>query len=69
MVMVMFGEPHVAAWKVLLNACKIHGNVEMAKCIAKRILEIEPKNVASYVLLSNIYSADCDKHLYENVEW
>ncbi|KAH9532510.1 hypothetical protein CY35_18G001700 [Sphagnum magellanicum] len=57
MVMAIFGEPHVATWKALLSACRIHGNVEMAKCIAKRILEIEPKNAASYVLLSNIYSA------------
>jgi hypothetical protein len=68
MVMAMFDEPHVVAWKVLPNACKIHGNVEMEKCIAKRILEIEPKNTTSYVMLSNIYSADCDRHLYEN-EW
>jgi hypothetical protein len=68
MVMAMFDEPHVAAWKVLLNACKIHGNVEMEKCIAKRILEIEPKNATSYVMFSNIYSADCDRHFYEH-EW
>jgi hypothetical protein len=69
MVMAMLGEPHVAAWKALLSTCRIHGNVEMAICIAKRILEIEPKMAAGYVLLSNIYSADCDRHLYENVEW
>jgi hypothetical protein len=35
---------------------------------AKRILEMEPENAASYVLLSNIYVAVGNIHLCENVE-
>jgi pentatricopeptide repeat protein len=27
--------PSVAAWMALLGACRIHGNVEMAECVAK----------------------------------
>jgi hypothetical protein len=64
----MPSEPDVAAWMALLSACRIHGNVEMADCVAKQILEMEPENAVSYVLLSNIYAAAGYRHLCENVE-
>jgi hypothetical protein len=32
-------KPDVAAWIVLLGACRIHGNVEMAERAAKWVLE------------------------------
>jgi pentatricopeptide repeat protein len=35
MVMAMPCQPHVGAWMALLSTCRIHGNVEMAECIAK----------------------------------
>ncbi|CAM6014887.1 unnamed protein product [Sphagnum balticum] len=47
----------------------IHGNMEMAERVAKRIIEMEPENAAGYVLLSNIYTAAGSRHLCENVEW
>jgi hypothetical protein len=67
-VMGMPWKPHVAPCMALLGACRIHGNVEMAECIAKRILEVEPDNAAGYVVLSNIYVAAGNRHLRENVE-
>jgi len=70
MVMAMPYKPHVAPWRVLLlSACKIHGNVEMVECVAKQILEMELDNVASYVLLSQIYAIVGNRHLCEIVEW
>jgi hypothetical protein len=39
-------KPHVSAWRALLSAYRIHGTVEMEKCIAKCILELEPENAA-----------------------
>ncbi|CAN5962980.1 unnamed protein product, partial [Sphagnum jensenii] len=68
MVMGMPLKPHVAPCVALLGACRIHGNVEMAECIAKQILEMEPDNAAGYVVLSNIYVAAGNRHLHENVE-
>jgi pentatricopeptide repeat protein len=50
-------EPSASVWKSLLGACRIHGNVEMAERIAKRVLEIDPGDAAGYVMLSNIYAA------------
>lgn len=43
-------------WKTLLSACKIHKNADMAMRIAEEILRIDPKDSASYVLLSNIHA-------------
>jgi hypothetical protein len=59
-------QPHVAAWKALLGACRIQGNVEMAEHVARQVLELEPENAAGYVLLSNIYAAAANKHLCED---
>jgi pentatricopeptide repeat protein len=35
MIMAMPFKPQVAAWRTLRSACRIHGNVEMAKCVVK----------------------------------
>jgi hypothetical protein len=68
MVMAMLWKPHVAAQMALLGACRIHGNVEMVECVARRILEMEPDNAADYGLVSNIYAAAGNRHLCENVK-
>lgn len=49
-------KPDGAVWGALLNACKIHKNVELAELAFKRVIELEPTNAGYYVLLSNIYS-------------
>ncbi len=61
-------KPHVAALGALISACRIHGNVEMAECAAKWILELQPENASAYVLLSTIYAAAGHRRLYENVQ-
>jgi pentatricopeptide repeat protein len=68
MIKVMPCEPDVTAWKALLGACRIHGNVEMGECVAKRVLELEPENAAGYVLQSSIYAAGGNIHLCKDVE-
>jgi len=68
MVKAMPFKPDVAAWMTFLSTCKIHGNVEMTECVAKRVLELEPENVVGYVLLANIYVSAGNMHLCEDVE-
>ncbi|CAK9206960.1 unnamed protein product [Sphagnum troendelagicum] len=68
MVLAMPYKPQVAAWMALLGACRIHGNVEMGERVAKQVLELEPENAASYVLLSNLYTATGNRDLSENIE-
>ncbi|GMI99714.1 hypothetical protein like AT5G13230 [Hibiscus trionum] len=49
-------KPSVMVWRALLGACVIHNNVELGRMSAQRILEMEPQDDATHVLLSNIYA-------------
>ncbi len=64
----MPSKPNAAVWTALLGTCRIHGNVEMGKHVAKQVLELEPENAAGYVLLSNMYAAAGNWDLSEKVE-
>ncbi|XP_042516915.1 pentatricopeptide repeat-containing protein At2g03880, mitochondrial [Macadamia integrifolia] len=43
-------------WRSLLGACRIHKNTDLAIYVAKKILELEPQDEGTYILLSNIYA-------------
>ncbi|XP_021827735.1 pentatricopeptide repeat-containing protein At3g02330, mitochondrial isoform X4 [Prunus avium] len=43
-------------WRTLLSICKLHGNVEVAEKAASSILQMDPQDSSTYVLLSNIYA-------------
>ncbi|EOA14533.1 hypothetical protein CARUB_v10027765mg [Capsella rubella] len=50
-------DPGIGFWKALLGGCQIHSNKRLAKLVASKILEMDPRDVSSYVMLSNAYSA------------
>ncbi|GAA0157521.1 hypothetical protein LIER_14773 [Lithospermum erythrorhizon] len=50
-------KPDAIIWKTLLSACKIHKNADMAKRISKEVLNLNPQDSASYVLLANIQAS------------
>ncbi|XP_050218069.1 pentatricopeptide repeat-containing protein At2g22410, mitochondrial-like [Mercurialis annua] len=45
-------QPSEAAWGALLNASKMHGNIEMAKLAAREVLLLNPEDSGAYVLLA-----------------
>ncbi|XP_042490489.1 pentatricopeptide repeat-containing protein At2g22410, mitochondrial-like isoform X2 [Macadamia integrifolia] len=49
-------EPDEAAWGALLNACRMHGNVELGKLAADKLLHLDPKDSGIYALLANMYA-------------
>jgi len=49
-------KPGALVWRTLLGACKTHGSPKLGKRAAKYLLELEPRDTAIYVLLSNIYA-------------
>ncbi|KAJ8641146.1 hypothetical protein MRB53_017840 [Persea americana] len=49
--------PSACVWGALLGGCSVHGNVRIGKIAAKRLLEVEPDNAGTYMLLSNIYAS------------
>ena len=44
------------AWGALLNACRIHKNVDLGEEIAEKLLSMGSIESSVYVLLSNIYA-------------
>ncbi|TYI51760.1 hypothetical protein E1A91_D12G199100v1 [Gossypium mustelinum] len=47
-------EPDAFIWGTLLAACKVHGDVELGRLAAKKVIELEPSAAGAYVSLSNI---------------
>ncbi|KAK7843466.1 pentatricopeptide repeat-containing protein [Quercus suber] len=50
------GLPGLSVLQSLLGACKIHGNMEMGERTADALMEMEPTESGSYVLMSNLYA-------------
>lgn len=49
-------EPSVMVWRALLAACVIRNDIELGRISAQRVLEMEPEDEATHVLLSNMYA-------------
>lgn len=49
-------KPDALVWRTLLSACVVHKNMEIGEFAACHLLELEPQDSATYVLLSNIYA-------------
>ncbi|XP_062010882.1 pentatricopeptide repeat-containing protein At2g22410, mitochondrial-like [Rosa rugosa] len=58
-------KPDIVVWGAMLGACRIHGNVDLAKLILKQLLELEPHGSGLYVLLANIFG---EAHRWEDVK-
>ncbi|XP_077209966.1 pentatricopeptide repeat (PPR) superfamily protein isoform X2 [Tasmannia lanceolata] len=52
-------KPDLIIWRALLGACRVHRNVNLAAYAAKKIIELEPHDTGSHILLSNTYSYSC----------
>ncbi|TXG53597.1 hypothetical protein EZV62_018853 [Acer yangbiense] len=48
-------EADAVIWANLLGACRVYKNVELAELALQRLIVLEPKNPANFVMLSNIY--------------
>ncbi|KAM0945486.1 putative tetratricopeptide-like helical domain superfamily [Dioscorea sansibarensis] len=49
-------KPHVGVWGALLQACRLHGNVELGEIAARSCFELEPESSGYYILLAHIYA-------------
>ncbi|XP_015579478.1 pentatricopeptide repeat-containing protein At1g74600, chloroplastic [Ricinus communis] len=49
-------DPDALVWATLLAACKLHGDIELGKIAAKKVMELNPNDDGAYVLLSNIFA-------------
>lgn len=49
-------EANVAIWGCLLKGSRAHGDLGLSEFAARRLVEIEPGNVAHYVVLGSLYA-------------
>lgn len=49
--------PSSSVYGSLLGACQVYHNVELGERLAQKLVELEPRNAANYVILSNIYAS------------
>ncbi|XP_059077345.1 pentatricopeptide repeat-containing protein At2g13600 [Cryptomeria japonica] len=49
-------KPVAVVWMCFLGACRSHKNTSLGVFTANLLFELEPKNAAIYILLSNIYA-------------
>ncbi|XP_057873083.2 putative pentatricopeptide repeat-containing protein At3g23330 [Cryptomeria japonica] len=49
-------KPLVTVWICFLSACKSHLNISLGIFTAMLLFDLDPRNAATYVLLSNIYA-------------
>ncbi|XP_021839303.2 pentatricopeptide repeat-containing protein At5g65570 [Spinacia oleracea] len=52
------GNPDIVLWRILLTACRLHGDITMVGRILKKVAELSPGDEGSLVLSSNIYAAE-----------
>ncbi|KAL0364391.1 UNVERIFIED_CONTAM: Pentatricopeptide repeat-containing protein, chloroplastic [Sesamum angustifolium] len=48
-------EPDAMSWKSLLGGCSIHRKYELGKTAAEKLLQLDPKDTAAYILLFNLH--------------
>lgn len=41
-------------WTALLGACRVYKNIDFARLVLQKLIELDPKNPANYVMLANI---------------
>ncbi|RYQ81453.1 hypothetical protein Ahy_Scaffold1g107377 isoform B [Arachis hypogaea] len=49
-------KPNDVLWRSLLNACKVHHNLELGEIAAENIFMLNPHNLGDYLVLANMYA-------------
>ncbi|KAF5479466.1 hypothetical protein F2P56_000284 [Juglans regia] len=60
-------EPNAIIWGTLLGACRMHNDVDLARQVVDRLIQLEPSDPGNFSMLSNIYAAAGDWDSVSNV--
>ncbi|KAK7840479.1 pentatricopeptide repeat-containing protein, partial [Quercus suber] len=50
-------EPDAMSWKSLLGGCWTHWNLELGKIAAENLLQLDPDDTATYIVMFNLYAS------------
>ncbi|XP_020084411.1 pentatricopeptide repeat-containing protein At1g31920 [Ananas comosus] len=50
--------PTDTAWRSLLSACKIHGNLELAECACRNLMQLDAQNSGDFIILADMYAKE-----------
>lgn len=64
----MPSQADLATWLCLIGACRIHGNVELAKQAFDFAVNLQPNEAAPYILMSRIYIEAGMQYLADEVD-
>lgn len=45
-------DPGIGFWKALLGGCRDHLNMELGELAGRHILDLDPENASSYIMLN-----------------
>lgn len=48
-------KPDTELLKAFLSSCRVHRNLELARSVGEKLLELEPQDSGAYMLVSNLY--------------
>ncbi|KAG0501458.1 hypothetical protein HPP92_001530 [Vanilla planifolia] len=51
-------EPNAIIWGSLLNACKLHNNVDIAEKVLNELMELVPSDPGNFAIICNIYASN-----------
>lgn len=50
-------KPTVNMWAALLNACRMHENLELGRVVAEKLYGMGPEKLGNYVVMYNVYNS------------
>ncbi|OAY79508.1 Pentatricopeptide repeat-containing protein, partial [Ananas comosus] len=53
-----FSANRKAIWGALLGACNLHGHIELAEYVTRKLIGDDPTHCGAYVLMSNVYAKE-----------
>ncbi|CAN4119740.1 unnamed protein product [Withania somnifera] len=67
LVLGMTMEADASVWGALVSACRVNGNIEMGEKAALKLLELDPGDSGTYILLANMYVEANMQHMAQDV--
>ncbi|KAJ0681420.1 putative tetratricopeptide-like helical domain superfamily [Helianthus annuus] len=60
-------EPDKAVWGAILNACRMHNNLDLGKLATEKLINLDPNDSGIYVLMESLCATRCEWDEVKNV--